>query len=156
MSDALIGVGNAALRDAAEILALVEADEQAAVRARKSLRDGALPRLPPEPEIAALLDPGESVVEVRSAVIVERHVHDQPVETASGRLYLTTRRLVLVGRRTMSVPLAEIEELSLAAERLLVTLRDGTGLSYDAGSPRLLRVLVAAAVEAARSYRSPK
>jgi hypothetical protein len=56
----------------------------------------------------------------------------------------------------MTVRLVEIEELSLAAEQLLVTLHDGTGLSFDAGSPRLLRVLVAAAVEAARSYRSSK
>jgi hypothetical protein len=155
MSEAVSGVEGAALRDAAEILALVEADEQAAVRARRELRDGGLPRMLPHPEIEALLEPGETVVEVRTAVVLERHVRDLPAETASGRLYLTSRRLVLVGRRTIDACLVDVEELSLAAERLLVTLRDGTGLSLDAGRPRLLRVQVAAAIEAAR-YRSPK
>jgi hypothetical protein len=143
-------VAGAALRDAAEILALIEADEQAAVVARRDLRERGLPDLPAEPEIAALLEPGETVVEARSAVVVERHVHGVPIKTTSGRLYVTSCRLLLVGRDTIAVLLSEVDELSLAAERLLVTLRDGTGLSLDAGRPRLLRVQIAAALEAGR------
>jgi hypothetical protein len=145
-------VDGPALRDAAEILALVEADEQAALVARRELRERGLPELPVGPAIAALLEPGETVVEVRSAVVVERHVHGVPVETTSGRLYVTSCRLLLAGRgTTIAARLVDIEELSLAAERLLVTLRDGTGLSFDAGRPRLLRVQIAAALEAARA-----
>ena len=45
----------------------------------------------------------------------------------------------------------KIEELALAGERLLITLRDGTGLSIDASRPRLMRVQIAAALAAGRS-----
>ncbi|HET7027832.1 MAG TPA: hypothetical protein VFI28_09085 [Candidatus Limnocylindrales bacterium] len=145
-------VDGAALRDAAEILALVEADEHAALVARRDLRERGLPDLPAEPGIAVLLEPGETVVEVRASVVVERQVRGAPVETTSGRLYVTSCRLLLAGRgTTIAAWLVDIEELSLAAERLLVTLRDGTGLSFDAGRPRLLRVQIAAALEAARA-----
>ncbi len=156
LSDALTGADAAALRDAAEILALVEADEQAAIRARRALRDEGLPRIPADPEVEAILEPGEALVEVRSAVVLERHVRDLPVETVSGRLHITNKRLLLVGRRTIATDLADVEELSLAAERLLVTLRDGSGLSFDAGSPRLLRVHVAAAIAAERAARQAR
>ena len=46
---------------------------------------------------------------------------------------------------------SQIEELALAGERLLITLRDGTGLSIDASRPRLMRVQIAAALAAGRS-----
>ena len=39
---------------------------------------------------------------------------------------------MLVGHTPLEVELGEIDELALAGERLLVTLRDGTGLSIDA------------------------
>ena len=45
----------------------------------------------------------------------------------------------------LSVGLADIEELACVGERLLVSLADGTGLTIDAGRPRLLRVQIAAA-----------
>jgi hypothetical protein len=145
----------AALRDAAEILALAQADEQDAVEARTEIRARGLPALEPDGELAPLLQPSESLVATRASVAVERHLADGRIESASGRLVLTSRRLLLVGRATISADLADVEELSLAAERLLVTLRDGTGLSFDAGRPRVLRVHVAAAVEAVRAARTP-
>ena len=79
------------------------------------------------------------------------------VESLSGRLYLTTARLVLLARTPdgpsdaeLSVPLDDVEELACVGERLLVSLADGTGLTIDAGRPRLLRVQIAAARAAAR------
>jgi hypothetical protein len=150
-SEALIGTDRAALRDAAEILAVAQADEEAAIHARRAIRDAGLPELVADAEVASLLAADETVAEVRSSVALERHLHDGTVDEMSGRLYLTTQRLLLLGRYTLSASLADVEELSLAAERLLVTLRDGTGLSIDAGRPRLLRVQIAAAVEAARN-----
>jgi predicted acyl esterase len=72
-------------------------------------------------------------------------------EQLPGRLYLTTRRLTLAGRAPLDVELDEIGELALVGDRLLVTLRDGTGLSIDAWRPRLLRVQIAAARAAGRT-----
>jgi hypothetical protein len=58
---------------------------------------------------------------------------------------------MVVGHAPLDVELGGIDELALAGERLLVTLRDGTGLSIDASRPRLLRVQIAAALSAGRS-----
>lgn len=104
----------------------------------------------PDADIAPNLRPDEDVVEVRQAATVGRHAATDAVETFAGRLYLTTSRLILLGRAALHVELSEIDELALAGERLLVTLQDGTGLAIDAGGPRLLRVQVAAARAAAR------
>ena len=68
----------------------------------------------------------------------------------AGDLYVTSRRLVLVGRYTLSFDLADIEEAMLSGERLLFVLRDGQGASLDVDRPRLLRVELAAARAAAR------
>ncbi len=140
----------AGLRDAEEILARTRADEEEAERARARYRESGLPVVAPDPEIAPNLRPDEDVVEVRHAATVGRHAAADAVETFVGRLYLTTSRLILLGRAALDVELSEIDELALAGERLLVTLRDGTGLAIDAGGPRLLRVQVAAARAAAR------
>jgi hypothetical protein len=83
-------------------------------------------------------------------------------ESLSGRLYLTTARLVLLVRPTadgpvdaeLSVLLSDIDELAVVGERLLVSLADGTGLTVDAGRPRLLRVQIAAARHASRTDRA--
>jgi hypothetical protein len=50
----------------------------------------------------------------------------------------------------MSVQLTDIVETSLAGERLLLTLREGEGLSLDVDRPRLLRAEMA---EAGRGLR---
>ena len=60
-------------------------------------------------------------------------------------LYLTSRRLVHLGQVVLSVNLIDIEESSLAGERLLLTLRNGEGLTLDVDRPRLLRAEMAAA-----------
>jgi hypothetical protein len=87
----------------------------------------------------------------------------QAAEKLSGRLYLTTTRLLLLVRSTadgpidaeLAVPLSDIDELAVVGERLLVSLSDGTGLTVDAGRPRLLRVQIAAARHASRADRTP-
>ncbi|HET7686176.1 MAG TPA: hypothetical protein VFM19_07235, partial [Candidatus Limnocylindria bacterium] len=61
-----------------------------------------------------------------------------------GTLYLTGTHLVLAGQVTMSIPLGDITETALAGERLLLTLRNGEGLTLDVGQPRLLRAELAA------------
>jgi hypothetical protein len=167
---------NPALRDASEILARAAADETAAIEARERYRSEGLPAVEPDPEIALRLRAGEGVVEVRPGAMLGRArlagsvASEDPIsagdlalgQTQAGRLYLTTSRLVLLTRPSdspdvleLSVELASIEELALVGERLLVSLVDGTGLTIDAGRPRLLRVQVAAARAASRSEGQP-
>ncbi len=171
----------AALRDAADIVARTAADEADAIQARERYRSAGLEAIEPDPEIRARLGPNEELVEMRPGAMVGRALlagvggaageggagtapsaaHDV-VELLSGRLYLTTARLVLLVRPTadgppdaeLSVGLADIEELACVGERLLVTLADGTGLTIDAGRPRLLRVQIAAARAISRGEAS--
>lgn len=63
----------------------------------------------------------------------------------AGDLYLTPRRLLIVGRLTLSFELEEIEDALLSGELLLLVMRDGIGLSLDVERPRLLRVEIAIA-----------
>jgi hypothetical protein len=165
----------AALRDAADILDRSAADEADAVDARARYRQGDLPVIEPDVEIARRLRPGEQLVEVRPAAMIGRAFHagdstasdsgsagaSSSAESLAGRLYVTTERLVVLGRTgagttatavdaELAVGLSEIDELAVVGERLLLSLSDGTGLTIDAGRPRLLRVQIAAARAASR------
>jgi hypothetical protein len=138
------------IRDAEAILERAREDERAAFDARATYRNEGLPSIEPDEAIAASLRRDESVVVVRPSSVISRHPRGDGIEDFAGRLYLTSRRLLLVGQTTLEVDLREIDELALAGERLLVTLDDGTGLSIDAIQPRLLRVQIAAALNAGR------
>jgi hypothetical protein len=144
-------LGDAAIRDAEEILLRTRNDEHEADEARVRYRADGLPRLAVDGPITDLLRPGETVVDLRPSAVVSRHVRGDGTEQLPGRLYLTSQRLLLVGRAPLAVELGEIEELALAGERLLVTLRGSTGLAIDASRPRLLRVQIAAALAAGRT-----
>ena len=153
------------------------ADESDAIQARERYRNEGLDAIEPDPEIRARLHPNEQLVEMRPGAMVGRALlagvggaagedgegtassaAQHLVESLSGRLYLTTARLLLLVRPTadgpadgeLTVGLADIEELACVGERLLVSLADGTGLTIDAGRPRLLRVQIAAARAASR------
>jgi hypothetical protein len=150
----------AALRDAAAILARADEDEAAADAARARYRTRPLTTLPPDDSIGPLLVPGERVVAVRSSALLERRqpapgaqptAGAHPPAGLAGRLYVTSRRLLLVGRLTLSYELQAVEEAMLSGERLLLLLRDGQGLTLEAAQPRLLRVEIAAARAAARA-----
>ena len=142
------------LRDAAEIVARADADESAADAARERYRTRNMPAIDADARIAPLLGVDERVLAVRRSVALDRR---QPVlgsdlpSGVAGDLYLTSRRLVLAGRVTLSFALEEIEQAMLSGERLLLVLRGGQGLSIDAAQPRLLRVEIAAARAAARN-----
>ena len=115
---------------------------------------GPLPSVDADPRAAALIEPGERVVAVRESGVLERREPraelDAPVGLA-GQLYVTTRRLLLLGRDRLSIDLGEIEEAVLSGERLLLVLRDGQGVSVATTRPRLLRVELAAARAAPRT-----
>lgn len=139
------------VRDAENLVRRAEADEADAAAARRRFRAHGLPRLEANDHVARWLRQTEVVVARRAAVIVERHdAGNEPAESG-GELYLTTQRLLVLGRRPIAVDLDEVDELEVVGERLLVRLRTGIGLAIQTGGPRLLRTEVAAAMEARRT-----
>ncbi|MFL5651300.1 MAG: hypothetical protein ACJ77V_02150 [Chloroflexota bacterium] len=138
------------IRDAEAILERAREDERAAFDARARYRTEGLPAIEPDDAIAASIGADESIFVVRPSSAVSRHLRGDDTEDFAGRLYLTSQRLILLGHTNVEVDLAEIDELALAGERLLITLDDGTGLSIDTDQPRLLRVQIAAALTAGR------
>ena len=146
--DQAVGPG---IRDAEEILLRAREDELDAVEARVRYRADGLPTLEADGAVVEQLRPGETIVDERQSTAISLHIRNDGFEHFAGRLYLTTQRLLLVGHFPLDVELGEIDELALAGERLLVTLRDGSGLSIDTSRPRLLRVQIAAALAAGRS-----
>ena len=139
------------IRDAEEILLRAHEDERDAIEARTRYRAHGLPVLEVDGPIAERLRADETAIDARTSAVVSRHLRGDGTEDFPGRLYLTTQRLIVVGGAPLDVELSQVEELALAGERLLITLRDGTGLSIDASRPRLMRVQIAAALAAGRS-----
>jgi hypothetical protein len=145
-----------ALDDARGIVARAEADDASAREARIRYREHGMPSLEPDERIAPLLRPSERVVAHREATLLELLLRPGPDTTghngviSGGDLYVTTSRLLHLGRSLLAIELEGIEEMALAAERLLLTIRDRGGIGLEAGEPRLLRVQIAAAIAAGR------
>jgi hypothetical protein len=142
-------VGEPGIRDAEEILRRIRRDEAEADEARTRYRSEGLPSVEVDGLAAERLRPDEMAVDVRSSAVVTRHLLGDGTDELAGQFVLTTQRLLVVGHTPLEVELGEIDELTLAGERLLVTMRDGTGLSINASRPRLLRVQIAALREGA-------
>ena len=140
-----------ALRDAAHIAERIALDEAAATAARDEYRVNGLPRL--SSEVPFDLEPDELVHAHRAAALLEHSSADSEArpEPGSGALWVTSRRLVHAGPTPTAVRLEDIDEMAVAVGRLLlVRLRDGTGIAIETDQPRLLRVVLAAAIEVAR------
>jgi hypothetical protein len=140
-----------ALRDADAILARATEDEAAAIEARERYRDGGIEPIEPDARIAALLVPGEEVLAVRRSALLDRREpplggRPQPgCPGLPGDLYVTSARLVHLGRRQIEFDLASVREAVASGERLLLILCDGAGITFGVDRPRLLRVEIAAA-----------
>ena len=138
------------LRDADAIFARAADDEAAALEARDRFRDGLINPIEPDARIAERLVPGEEVFAVRRSAVLERR-EPQPgagfpaYPGLAGDLYLTSARLVHLGRLTLEYDLDAIREVTVSAEHLLLVLCDGAGLVLDVDRPRLFRVEIAAA-----------
>ena len=125
-------------------------DEEAARLAREQYREGGLPVLQPDASITPLLVDGEQVVGWRPEAGLSRvDETTHAVVRDEGPLYVTSDRLLHLGRETTSLPLAEIAELAMADDRILVTMSGSRGLMLDVAAPRQFRVLLAAARTAA-------
>lgn len=140
----------AGLADAEALVARAEADETAAHDARQRFRDDPMAPVAPNEAIAPHLVPGEELFAIRSSAIINGPGVAAPLTGYGGTLYLTSQRIVHLGQVTLSLRLEDIEELSLAGERLLLTLRGGDGIAVDVAGPRLLRAQIAAAMAALR------
>jgi hypothetical protein len=132
-----------ALRDAARAAARAADDEEAAAAARDRFRIGSIPAIEADDVIRPHLASEERVHALRSHAILNAPGGDRALGSG-GTLYLTSRRLVHLGQVVVSVSLVDLEESSLAGERLLLTLRGGEGLTLDVDRPRLLRAEMAA------------
>ncbi|MDA8204033.1 MAG: hypothetical protein M0Z49_14995 [Chloroflexi bacterium] len=149
---------DAALADAGDIVERAAVDEAAADEARLRFRRDGPPTLPPDERIAQLLETGEHVVAVRHAALLDRREPSPGTRLTpgvAGGLYVTSRRLVLIGRLTLLVELEAIEDAVVSGERLLLVLHEGRGVALQVAQPRLLWVEIAAARASGRSAQPP-
>jgi hypothetical protein len=139
-----------ALRDAEATAARVAADEAAAAAARERYRSEPMGVLDVERGVIGHLQSGELVHDLRRHAML-KSPGDERALGYGGTLYLSSRRLLHIGQVVVSMQLTDIVETSLAGERLLVTLRDGEGFSFDLERPREFRVGLAWATREARA-----
>lgn len=129
----------------------VSADEASASEARRRLRAEGIVAIEPDERIGVLLAPGEQVFAVRRAVLLERRMdYHVAAEGLQGDLYVTTCRIVHLGKVPVEVPLVAIREAVVAAGALRLVVGDGRGVEIRTSDPWVLRVQIAAVREAAR------
>ena len=128
----------------------LERDENAADALRLALRDGPMRPIPADGTVSPLLQPDEHVLATRVSAILNPPAGEPAVPGYGGAMYVTTRRLLHVGRMLVAIPLSQVREVSLAGERLLLTLDGGDGMSLETDQPRLLRVQISAAQRSLR------
>ena len=153
----------AALRDAGDIRAPelsdeAAADEAAAAEARRRFRAEGMPPLAPDTPIAPLLAPGERLFGIHRGVRFDRRQPEPGLRVEprlAGDLYVTSGRLVLIGRQTLSFELAAIEDAVVSPGRLLLVFRDGQGLTLGVERPRVLWVEIATSRARARTCPGP-
>jgi hypothetical protein len=131
-----------ALRDAEQAATRAADDEAAAAAAREGFRFAPIEPIEPDEAIGPHLTTGERVHALRRHAILRAPGGDGALGYG-GTLYLTSRRLIHLGQVVVSVNVADVEESSMAGERLLLTLREGEGMSIDVDRPRLLRAEMA-------------
>jgi hypothetical protein len=146
-------VGDPAVRDANEILARALADEAMAAEARSRYMVTTMRPLAPDERVARHLRADEVVLAVRRSALIERRepTSDAQPRGPAGDLYLTSRRLMLLGRVSLSFELSALQEAALAGDRLLLVMTDGSAAALHVDRPRLLRVEIAAARAAVRA-----
>ena len=138
-----------ALRDAIAATERAAADETEAGATRVRLATYGLPAIDADEAIGPHLVPDERVHSLRPRAILSVPGGDRALGYG-GTLYLTSRRLVHLGQVVVNVQLTDIEETSLAGELLLLSLREGEGISLNLDRPRVLRAEIA---EATRGMR---
>ncbi len=130
-------------------------DELAADELRRRLRTWGFVPIEPDDRIRALLVRGECVLAVRRAVSLERRTGPRAGDEGLGAdLYLTSRRLVILGHEPVEYPLAQIREIYVSAGAVRLVVEGNRGVELRVPDPRVLRVAIAAAREAIRAASS--
>jgi hypothetical protein len=120
-------------------------DESLARAARERYRREGIPSITPDIGWRSALSLEEQLLAVRQTAVIER-LSDRQTSPLSGRLAITTQRLVLLDGEPLTLAfLEDLEEVTLVRDRLLVMLRSGDGFTITAAQPMLLRVELAAA-----------
>jgi hypothetical protein len=143
------------VRDAQRIAERIRRDETLADESRERYRANGLPVLEPS-ALAGLLAPDERLHAVHRMAMLEvgwrGTTGTDPNLPHGGTLYITSQRLIHRGVQDATWTFADIDEMTIALERLLlVSLRDGSDLAIEVDQPRLLRVQLAAALAATRN-----
>lgn len=134
-------------------------DELTADAARSRFRASGITPLPLDEQIAPLLAPGEQPVAVHRGALVDRReplADNRLAQGVPGDLYVTTSRLILAGRTTVSVDLDAVVDAVPTRGRLLLILPGGRGVRIVVAQPRLLAVEMAAARAARRAETSER
>lgn len=123
------------------------ADEAAANAARRRYRSRGLEPLEPDGRVGPLLGPGERLLAIRHDAGLDPR---QPSASGgfvapAGDLYVTSERLVHLGKEVRTFDLDDIEDATLDDGRVLLLFHDGLGITVDADRPRLLRVQISTA-----------
>jgi len=129
------------------------ADETRADAARRDLREHGFVSIQPDERIGVILAPGEAIAAVRRSVSLERRLAP---DASGGRrpigdLYVTTERLIHLGRDRVEYGLGEISDAVETDGALRLIVGEGRGVELGVADPRLLRVEIAAMREAARA-----
>jgi hypothetical protein len=128
------------------------ADWDAADEVRLRLREQGIIPIEPDERIATVLGPDEAVLAFRPSVAIDRR-HPSRGNDAGlpGDFYVTTRRIVHLGRVMLDYELDDITEAAVAGDELLLIIGTDRGLSLAVEDPRVLRVEIAAARAARRA-----
>ena len=147
------------VRDAQRIAERIARDETLADDARERYRSSGLPELEPS-ALLGTLKAGERLHAVHRMAMLEvgwrGATGADPSLPHGGTLYVTSQRLIHRGTEDGTWSFADIDEMAVALERLLlVRMRDGSDLAIEVDQPRLLRVQLAAALAALRGSLTP-
>ena len=109
--------------------------------------------LPADSRVLAQLRVGERLLEHRSQAALTRVTDDtHSADPTNGALVLTDQRLLHLDGKDIAIDLAEIEELALAGDRLLVTLAGLHGVIIETDATPEFRTAVATAISALRAH----
>ena len=120
-------------------------DEALAAAARVRYRTDGLASIEPDGVLGSALDDDEQLLAVRETASIDHRPPDGS-PPATGRLALTSKRLMVVDQRPVTLAsLEELDDVMLVADRLVVMLTSGSVFTVTAVQPRLLRVQLAEA-----------
>jgi hypothetical protein len=122
-----------------------EDEEAAADDIRRVLRTAGNVPIEPDPRVATMLAPGEQVLAFRREVTVAGGPSPREHEPGRGDLYVTDRRLIVLGDTRLTLRLERILEAEIRERRLLLRVKDADWLSVGVDDPRVLRVQIGAA-----------